>query len=471
MKKIFKYIGIMFLIPLGLTIASCDDDVVVEESGETVIIGIKIINGGAGGNQVLVGTVDENKKEINFPEIDPATDLSKIRFETTLSDGATMDATEYDFTIDEGRTNITRVIAVVNGKRKREYFATVRLDLPVWGADFSDAKMKVYDYSGRTSIYPDLAGANTRCADMDINYVLMVSREGGNRPHLLSMADIKDGGALTPILLDVTGVTGGTFAVSAGNLAQGHVYIANLATPSATAPLKIYHWADKDAKPDLVAEVFSTDLTDFGAGRFGDYMSTSLDAAGNGYIFLGVNGNQTAYKALRLKVTNFTTVSDPTLINVTTYAGMWGAYNQVDGSPDDYLYSGHQGPIMLVSASGQIQYTIPTASIPVAGGSDAYIITFNKERYMVMMATPGAGSVDIYDLTMGTSTLDALTLWDAGNKAALRKYSLGGAIAAATAAGSIGWAKDGDETLYIMGAGPGAGFVVLEFPKKVKENQ
>jgi hypothetical protein len=461
----------MFLIPLGLTIASCDDDVVVEESGETVIIGIKIINGGAGGNQVLVGTVDENKKEINFPEIDPATDLSKVRFETQLSTGATMDEDAYDFTIEEGRTSLTRVIAVVNGKRKREYFATIRLDLPVWGADFSDAKMKVYDYSGRTSIYPDLAGANTRCADMDINYVLMVSREGGNRPHLLSMADIKDGGNLTPILLDVTGVSGGTFAVSAGNLAQGHIYICNLATPSATAALKIYHWADKDATPELVGEIFGTDLVDFGAGRFGDYMSTSLNADGNGFMFFGVNGNQAAYKLLRVKVTNFTTLSDPTLVNVTTYAGMWAACNQVDGSPDDYLYSGHQGALMLINASGQIQYTIPAASIPINEGSDAYIITFNKERYMVMMATPGAGSVNIYDLTLGTTTVDALTIWDAGNKNALRKYSLGGSIAAATASGSIGWAKDGDETLYIMGAGPGAGFVVLEFPKKVKENQ
>ena len=231
MKKFIKYIGILLLIPFGLTMVSCDGDKVDPiVSGETVIIGIKIINAGAAGNQVLVGTVDENKKEINFPEIDPATNLSKVRFETTLSDGATMEEAEYDFTIEEGRTSLTRVIAVVNGKRKREYFATIRLDLPVWGADFSDAKMKVYDYSGRSTIYADLTGANTRCADMDINHILMVSREGGNRPHLLSLADVKDGGALTPILLDVTGVSGGTFAVSAGNLAQGHIYICNLAT-------------------------------------------------------------------------------------------------------------------------------------------------------------------------------------------------------------------------------------------------
>ena len=456
------------LIPLGLIVASCSsDDDEPEVSGQTIIHGIKILNAGADGNQVITGTVDENKKEINFPEIDPATDLSKVRFEVDAPEGAYMDEEEYDFRILEGRTSITRVISIVNGKRKREYFATIRLDLPVWGADFSDDKMKVYDFSGRTTMYPDLTGALTRCADMDINHVLIVSR--GTGPHLLKLEDLKKGDISKKISLNLTGVSGGTFGYSSGRLSHGHIYICNLATPSATAPLKVYHYASPTAAPELIAECYSTDLSNYGAGRFGDYMSVDLDANGDGYMFFGVNGNQTAYKVLRLKVTGFTTTSDPTLIDVGTYAGLWASYNQVDGSPDDYIYSGHQGPIMLVNASGQIQYSIPAAYIPNAEGSDARIITFNNERYLVMMATPGAGSVNVYDVTEGKSIAEALGMLVDENRNPLTKYSLGGAIAAGTAAGSIGWAKDGDETLYIMGAAPGAGFVLLECPKKVKE--
>jgi len=470
MKEMMKYIGMM-LIPFGLIITSCESKDEPEVGGETVIYAIKILNAGANGNETVVGTVNENTKEISFPEIDPDTDLSEVRFEVEVPQGAVMDEETYDFTIPEGKSSITRVIAVVNGKRKREYFATIRLDLPVFGADFSADKMKVYDFSGQTTMYTDLAAANTRSADMDIDHVLVVSREGGTRPHLLRVEDLKNGNAGNPIMLNTNNISEGTFVISAGRLAQGHVYIANLATPSATAPLKIYHWASPEAEPDVVATCYSTDISGYDEGRFGDYMSVNLDESGNGYIFLGVNGSQTVYKVLRLKVSGFTHVSEPTLLNNDTYGGLWASVNQVDGSPEEYIYTGHQGPIQLVNSGLQTQYTLPTVSIAANEGSDARIITFNEERYMVMIATPGAGSINIYDLTDGDTIVEALTLFDEGNKTALTKYSLGGDIAAGTASGSIGWAKDGDETLYIMGAAPGAGFALLEFPKKVKDDE
>lgn len=466
MKKIIKYIGIL-LIPFSLMIASCssdDDDPIAPEL--TIIYNIKMLNAGASGTEVLVGTVDENKKKISFPEIDPETDLSRVRFETELPEGATMDEDEYDFTIAEGKTSITRIVAVVNGKRKREYYATISLDLPVWGADFSEEKMIVHDFSANSTMYPDLSDATTRCADMDINHVLMVSRTATG-PHLLKLEDLKKK-EINPIKLDLTGVSGGTFAYSGGGLAQGHIYICNMATPSTTAPLKVYHWASPTATPELIASVFSTDLTGYGAGRFGDYMSVDLNENGDGFMFFGVNGNQTDYKVLRLKVEGFTNVSQPTLINVATYAGLWGSYTQVDGSPDDYIYSGHQGPIMVVNSGGTIQHTVSASYIPNIGGSDARVITFNNERYLVMFATPGAGSINVYDVTEGSSITEALTLMEEENRMPLVQYSLGGAIANGTAAGSIGWAKDGDETLYIFGGGPGAGFAILECPKKVK---
>lgn len=466
MKEIIKYIGIL-LIPFGLTVASCSSSDDEETPGPAIIYGIKMLNAGPSGTEVFIGTVDENKKAISFPEVDPLTDLSAVRFEAELPEGAMMDEETYDFTVGEGRSSTTLVVSVINGKRKREYFATIRLDLPVWGADFSEAKTKVYDFSGRTSIYPDLADASTRSVDMDINHVLMVSRTATG-PHLLKLEDLKKG-EINPIILDRTGISGGTFAYSAGRLSHGHIYICNLATPSPTTPVKIYHWASPTATPTLIAELYSANLNGYDAGRFGDYMSVELDEAGNGYIFLGANGNQTNYNVLRIKITGFTNAANSTLLKVDTYGGFWGSYNQVDGSPEDYIYTGHQGPIMLVNADGQIQYTIPTAFIPITGGSDARVITFNRERYLVMMATPGSGSVNIYDITQGDSAVESLGLLVEESGATVKNYSLGGNIAPGSAVGCTGWAKDGDETLYVMGAGPGAGFVILEFPKKVKE--
>ncbi len=233
MKKILKYIGLL-IVPFSLMV-SCSDDTDYPDTtaNETVIYGIKIVNGGLDGTETIVGTVDENKKEISFPEVNMESDLSHVQFEVEASDGAVLDSADYNFVVPEGATQRQRIITLLNGTRYREYYVTIRLDVPVWGADFT--KYTAYDFSGATHIYPDLAAANTRAADMDKDYVLMVSRQGGIRPHLLRISDLKEGNSSNPIMLSTTNVTGGTFPISAGRLSHGHVYICNLATPPAGA--------------------------------------------------------------------------------------------------------------------------------------------------------------------------------------------------------------------------------------------
>ena len=463
MKNIIKKIG-LFIIPLGLIVTACEKELSYPDTtaDETVIYEIKIVNGGLNGTTTYVGTVDENKKEITFPDVPIGSDLSHVKFEAKLSDRAQLDSATYSFVIPAGATQYKRTIAVVNGLREREYFVTIRLDVPVWGADFT--KYTAYDFSGATKkMYPDLVAANTRAAHMDKDYVLIVSREGGTRPHLLRISDLKQGKTDNPIMLKTTNLSGGTFVVSGGRLSHGHVYICNMATPPAGA-VKIYYWDTPTSEPQILYE-FTNQATGI-SGRYGDYMSMNLDDKGNGYIFLGNNPSPAAI--LRLKVTGFTTISEPFVIPMATFGGLWQSWNQVDGSADEYVYTGHQGPIILTSSSGSILHTVPTSVIPVTGGSDAFIIKFNNERYLVVNEVPGTGTITVYDLTLGATTTEALEKFEAGNKAPLLRYSLGGAVAAGTAAGSIGWYADGTDKLYLFGAAPGAGFAVLEIPKKVK---
>jgi hypothetical protein len=460
MKSIKFYIGLL-LIPFCTMLISCDDEKynTTDSPDLTVIHSIKIINGGLSGAETIVGTVNEETKEINFPEVHMQSDLSHVSFEAEVSERAELDSIEYDFVVPEGLSQRKRTIAVVNGLRKREYFVTIRLDVPVWGADFT--KAVAYDFSGATqNMYTDLIGANTRAAHMDGTHVLVVSRDGGTRPHLLKVSDLKTG-VIDPIMLKTTNVTGGTFAVSGGRLSHGRVYICNMATPPAGA-VKIYYWATPTSEPQILYE-FTNQTT--GAGRYGDYMSVNIDDDGNGTIYLG--NNPSPAKILRLTVTGFTTVSDPVILSMSTFGGLWQSYNQVDGAADEFIYTGHQGPVVLASSSGAVIYTVPTTTIPVAGGSDACVINFNNERYMVMNTVPGTGSIKVYDLTLGATTAQALEM--IGDP--LYQYSLGGAVANATASGSIGWYNDGNEKLYLFGAAPGAGFAILEIPKKVKENQ
>ena len=479
MKNIIKYIGLL-IIPICMMAISCSDDNKYDTSDSpdlTVIHSIKIINGGNNRDSIIIGSVDEVKKEISFPKVPQAMSLEGLKFEAVVSDGARLDSATYNFVVAPGDVQRKRTIAVVNGTRKREYFLTIRLSVPVWGADFSEAKISIYDYSGRTTKYPDLAGLNTRCADMDDEHVLMVSRDGGNRPHLLKISDIQAGN-INPIMLDMTGVSGGgTFVVSAGRLQHGQIYICSLTTPGAASPFKVYNWASPTAIPTLIGEFLSTDIPGYGAGRFGDYMSVDLDENGDGYMFFGVNGNQAAYKVLRVKVTGFTTTSDPELINLSVFGGLWANYNKVDGVDNQYLYTGSQAGIYLVNAAGAVAYTIPTTSIP-QGSVDAHIFNFNRERYLGVMevatgllgGSPAAGSVTLYNITKGETIAEALAIFEAGDKAPIFKYSLGGSNPTGTSAGSFAWATDGDDVLYLFGAAPECGFVVIECPKKVEED-
>jgi hypothetical protein len=422
------------------------------------------------GDTVIVGKINENNKEIYFPKLDKDFDLSAVKFTAILPQGAEFEYETYDFTPVESETQTKQVVAVVNGIRKREYFVTIRLSMPVFGADFSATKLKVYDYSKTGgNVYPDLSAALTRCADMDETYILIPSRDTRGL-HLLKVDDVKQGNINSPIALDITGVSGGTFAVSAGRLAQGHIYVCNLAT--ATQDLKIYHWATPTSAPDVIFSQLVSTIPGYVAGRIGDGMSIHLDENGDGNIFLGVNPNTTGgvSNILKIQITGFTTVAT-SFLSMATYGGLWLTYSKVDDVDNEYTYTGYQAPVMLVSGSGvELLKMTSTVTFPVQG-ADTRVINYNQERYLALIsATSGTESTAmyIYNITRGATTQEALELLEAGNKTPIYKFSFS-AVSTGSAVASIGVAKD-DDALYIFGASPGAGFAVFEAPKASEDD-
>jgi hypothetical protein len=447
---------------------SCKDDETYPESPDlTYVKDIIITVGGLTGDTIIHGKVDEINKEITFPKLHKLTDISKVKFGGTLPEGAQFEYDEYDFTVYDGESQNRQIVSVVNGKRKREYYATIRLSVPVFGAEWS--KIKVYDHSG-TAKYPDLSAASTRCADMDSIHVLIPSRDTRGL-HLLMVSDIKQGNVDSPISLDVTNVSGGTFNVSAGRLAQGHIYVCNLA--SATQELRLYHWATPNSIPDvLFSQVVST-IPGYVAGRIGDGMSMNLDTNGDGYIFLGVNPNNSggASNMLKIKITGFTTIAETSFLSMATYGGLWSTYSKVDDIDDEYTYTGYQGPVMLVNTNGSEIYKMDNASVPVQG-ADTRIISFNQERYLVLIsATSGteATKMYVYNITRGETTQEALELFEAGDKKNIYTFSFG-AASTGSAVASLSYVKQEDDKLYLFGAAPGAGFVIFEIPKATEED-
>lgn len=461
-----------FLIPAIVVLVglfSCEEDLPVNiESDDGVqLMSIKIVNAGGDGGQVVQGVVDEVNKTVSFPRLDTLTDFSNLRFEAEMSPGATLDQESYDVGLEDGQAEKTMVIKVVNNKRFREYLVTIRLLVPVYGADFNEPE--IYDNTNNdlgNPVYPTFVSLLTRGTGFDGEHVLIVTRaEGGS--HLLSVDDLRQN-KVEPIPLNMTGVAGGTFPINVGAQVNGHTYIASL-SGSHASPFRIYHWTDPSAEPEVVADILTGDIPDVGS-RHGDNMSVNLDEDGNGYMYFGDNAVTTI---LRLTVTGYTTISDPVVLANAPGSSFVMSFNQI-GQSSNYLFTGYEAPLRVANESGVISYQLNNDAIPLRS-SDARIVNFNGERYLITTTAARSGSdavvMYIYDITKGSDAVEALKLFnERADKSAVFQYSLLGPTNAAPGT-QTGWhiTKDvegKDETLTIYAASADAGFVIIDFPVK-----
>ena len=473
MKLTYKTskIGLLATFMGLLTLASCKDDfpgAMDTSSKMTVLNSIKIVNAGANGTTVLEGIVDEDAKIVSFPRIDPATNFSNLKFEANVSEGGKLSQDTYPVVFEEGKSEQTITIKVLNSPRYRDYFVKLRLKVPVFGADFE--KQTTYDFTSNplgNPIHDAFTGALTRGSGFDGQKVLVVRREA---PHLLNVSELKTG-VVNKILLNMTGVSQGTFITNMGAQVNGHTYIANLSGNTAASPLKVYHWTDPAVAPQVIANINVGTIT--GAGvRHGDNFSVSLDDQGNGYLFFGDNAGT---KILRFDVANYVTVSNPVAFAVpVTGAGSWTSFNRI-GNSSEYIFTGHDAPVALVSEGGGAAFTMSRTAIPIRS-SDARVVNFNGERYLIVTTAARTGSEAtnfmVYDITKGADVKEALTnLNNQPTVNAVFNYSLMGPVNTSPSSQTGFYVKkDGagnDLSLMLYAGASDAGFVFFEFPKKV----
>ena len=467
-KNISKYWMILAAIML-VSVYSCKKDFPknIESDDAVELKSIKVVNAGASGNEVVEGVINEDKKTISFPRLDTLTDFSKLRFEAVMSDGAKLDKESYVWEFAEGASSKTSVIKVVNNQRFREYLVTIRLMVPVYGADFDSPT--IFDFTNNElgkPVYPAFSSLLTRSTGFDGENVFIITRHAMGS-HLLKVSDIRAGNE-TPKNVNTTGISGGTFPISVGAQVNGHSYIASL-SGSQASPFKIYHWTDVSEEPEVIANISIASIPDAG-NRHGDNMSANLDENGNGYFYFGDNA---VSKILRLTVTNYTTISDPTVLANASGSSYVMSFNRV-GNTSNYLYTGYDAPIRVANESAVVSYSLSNTAVPLRG-SDARVAYFNGERYLIMTTAARTGSdavvLFIYDITKGESITDALKIFnDKADKSPVYQYSLLGPVNT-TPATQTGWhvTKDADgkdEMLTIYTASADAGFVIIDFPKK-----
>lgn len=472
--KLNRSIGAMIIALIGLAgFSSCSEDFPgnVESDKYTDLKAIRIVNAGEDGTDVLVGEIDENKKTISFPRIDTLTDFSNVKFEVETSEGASVENTVYNIPYQSGDTQKEIIIKVLNSPRFKEYKALIRFKVPVYGADFT--KPTVMDYSSNpvgNPTYIGWGGQLTRGSGFDGKHVLVVSR-GATGIHLLPVEDLREN-RLTPIKLDVTGITGGTFTHNMGAQINGHSYVANLSTSQAS-PLKIYHWATPTSAPEVIANINVASVAGAGA-RHGDNFSMSLDESGNGYAFFISAGVQ----VMRVKIENYNQVTETVSFDTRTTYGQWSAYNHITGS-ESYLVTGHDKPIAVLNNAGSVAYTMGATSIPVHSG-DPRVINFNGQRYLLVVTVPRTANtapdavLRIYNITAGANIVDALTAFEQGDKKPVYEFPVSAATNTAPGTQSgfhiVKDADGKDQKLMVYGATTDAGFTIVEFPVNVAED-
>ena len=352
---------------------------------------------------------------------------------------------------------------------------------PTPGADFTQAI--VHDFSIVTgNVYADLAEEFTRGGDFDGEYVLLANRTA---PKLLKVADLLNDDASSPILLDVTGIEGGTHVVSAGRLSHGHIYLCNLATKAddvegGAGPLKVYHYASLTATPEVIVNWNGTGITnsenDY-TGRIGDNISINLDENGNGYAYFFKQ--EADNKFFRFSVTNFTNFSAPTEFELPAVCNYYGMMNQV--GDNQYLFtSSYVAMMWLFDADANILREFEWASmgegddaINVNHGCDPRIIEFNRSRYLMLSnarrflywANEG---IHVFDISEGNDNISALVKLqdqqDAETLFPIYSYEMPGEVVSAACVALCN-AAEVDGKLVIWAAAPHVGMCLVEVPK------
>ena len=460
-----KNIGLAAAVMMVATLVSCGDNypASMDSPYDTDLLAIKILNAGEKGDQVVEGTIDEEKKEVNFPKLDTLTNFSALRLEAKLSDGAQLEKTEIDCKMAPDDEQKKLIIRVLNHNRYKDYFMTVRKHIPSWGAEFKNAT--VYSFAGDNR-YEDFKTLDTRGADFDGQHVLVVTRTD-NKPHLLKVADIK-AGVINRIPLDLTGVSGGTFPYNMGALANGHIYMATLAIKTKSV-LKVYYWETPSSTPEVIFSANLEDILESGK-RYGDTMSLNIDKNGDGYIFFGEN---TAQNILRLTVSDHKNVSEPIILPADPKMKVsMNIYRYENTS--DYLYSGLAMPITLSSNAAQKKFSLSAANQP-AEAVAARAFMFNNKRYLITCAA-GFGSASkatptlyVYDISKGSNLAEALERFEAASQhEPVYSFILGGTGNSAPSPCTNFYierdANGKDAKLYLFASRGESGFVIIEAP-------
>jgi hypothetical protein len=231
------------------------------------------------------------------------------------------------------------------------------------------------------------------------SHAYIVSRQGGVKVAIL---DGDTGDELG--YLNVTGVSGGTFALSTIGVADdGSIYAANLTTGSATSPYRIYRWSDESAAPIMVYA--SNPSVGANNNRYGESfdirgggVDTEIIASANGApivaIFKPTDESLTAFNSYRIDVTGIGNADLTKGIGFGSGASFYGKNNGVSAA----RYCSYD--ITLGTAALVSSYTLVSGIAPID-----YDPVNNVLACVETANAAAPHNLRVYDLAGGTPAL------------------------------------------------------------------
>ncbi len=249
---------------------------------------------------------------------------------------------------------------------------------------------RVWENSATLGTNPAYIGTSNNVRGMGVGtfesekVVVVPTREGGNAVKVLKASDGTEWKSL-----NVTGISGGTFAISdAGVTTDGKILVANMVNASA-AVFKVYRW---DNSTDAPTVAISYTLT--AAHRIGDHITVKGSIAdGTAKVY----AMSTALVSTKATLFRFDMVSDgnggyifnntPTII--TDQIAATGGYSSVDLMADNkYIYKYNGSQMLKLNADG-------TNPSPAESSSSAIIATGgNSVRFIMNRSAVNAGDPD-----------------------------------------------------------------------------
>jgi len=301
---------------------------------------------------------------------------------------------------------------------------------------------------------PNMIGIGNNVRGMGFGYVnsiptlALVSREGGNSVRIINTID----GTQTASL-NVTGITGGTFAVcDAGITTDGKVLVANMAM-NANAVFKVYRW---DNYKDAPTTALSYTITD--GSRYGDHITvTGSITTGTAKVYVA----SSALVSSIAKVLCFSMIQDvanpgsyvfdsnPTVVSsAINWAGATPSVAPL--SNGTFLYKGNGNNMRIINADGSLSTSISSNTVVASGGNSVqFIRTIADSTYVVYYR---------YGLTQEKADILRIVNGDLANAIVVGTTPVLGTTANTNGTGRVVVdASTNDVYLYVLGSNNGFG--------------